>query len=49
LIRFDKKQISLPEVVVYLSSNYEIIDMNVKEQDIEEIVRDIYSKNRRDN
>ncbi|MDD5703042.1 MAG: ATP-binding cassette domain-containing protein [Dehalococcoidales bacterium] len=43
-IIFNKTQISLAEAVTFLSGNFELIDMTVKEPDIEEIVRGIYAK-----
>jgi len=45
-IIFDRSQISLAEVVAFLSSRDDFVDMTVKNPDIEDIVREIYSNNR---
>lgn len=39
-----KEDITVAEAVNYLSRNYNIIDLSIKEPDIEDIVRRIYEK-----
>jgi ABC-2 type transport system ATP-binding protein len=41
-IIFDKKEISAGEAVTYLTRSFNISDLNIKEPDIEDIVRNIY-------
>lgn len=43
-IIFKKDEISVAEAVTYLTKNFRIMDLNVKEPDIEEVVREIYEK-----
>ena len=46
---FDKNEISLPEVISYITSNCEVIDMSIKEPDIEDIVKEMYVNNSANN
>ena len=44
LFSFDKDQISLNEVLIYFSQNFQIIDISIKPPEIDEIVRRLYEK-----
>ncbi|ADL50231.1 ABC transporter ATP-binding protein [Clostridium cellulovorans] len=42
LVEFDKNKINMPEIVAYVMSKVQIVDMKIKETDIEDIVKMIY-------
>jgi len=44
VILFKKDKISVAEVITEIARNYDITDLNLKEPEIEEIVREIYDK-----
>ena len=43
-ILFHASEISLPEAISYFTQRFELVDLTVKEPDIEEIVRGVYSQ-----
>lgn len=45
-ILFNKTEIALTQVIGYITGNYDVLDVTVKEPDIEEMVRGIYINNK---
>lgn len=41
-VKFNRNKISIPEIVEHIMSKVQVMDMNIKETDIEEIVKKIY-------
>lgn len=42
-IQFNKNKISISQIVDYVMSKFEVLDMNIKETDIEDIIKRIYA------
>lgn len=42
-IQFNKNKISISQIVDYVMSKFEVLDMNIKETDIEDIIKKIYA------